>query len=110
VGDMLGKVLGQDYNEFIKSVEIGDLSMRTDHETIDYIDYAHIRKPSDSTPERSFATAWLSCDLGFFRVDLSVISPQSQKSNDYFSLSGGKSQNIVKTVSDIVKLLKEQLR
>jgi len=64
----------------------------------------------DGTPVRRFTTPWLPCDLGFFRVDLSIIRPKPQKAKGYLSLGYGKAKRISQTFSNVVEFLKKELR
>lgn len=67
-------------------------------------------KDTDGTPVRRLATPWLPCNLGFFRIDLSIIRPQSEKPKGYLTLGRGKTQRVCQALSDAVELLKKELR
>lgn len=84
--------------------------MGTKNKAIDDTYVATFFEDADGTPKSSFATTWLRTNLGFFRVDLTVVGPKTEEPQSYLALTRSEAQNMLKTISDIVIFLKEQLR
>ena len=84
--------------------------MRTEDITVNNMYKAKFTKDKDGTPVRRFTTPWLPCDLGFFRIDLSIIRPKTEKSKRYLPLGRGQAQRIDQTFANVVVFLKKELR
>jgi len=84
--------------------------MGTEDKTIYPGKKPHILEELDSTPERSFFTPWLFGNKGFFRVHLTIVGPQSEQPQNYFSLSRSKRERSLEAIADQVILLKKELR
>lgn len=84
--------------------------MRTYNITIDDSDQGKLFEEFDRPPVCRFATTWLLRDLGLFRVNVSIVGPESEQSKGYFPLSDGQAYHILETVADIIKTLEKQAR
>ncbi len=94
----------------MKKVKIGDLSMRTHHITINYLDEAELLKQGYRSPERSFTASWCRTDHSCLRIDIAIVSPKPEQPKRYLSLSDSEAQGICKTIAYLVKTLEEHLR
>ena len=86
------------------------MSMRTKNKTVNPSKHPHILKELDRPPETCFATAWVLCHGRLFRVDFTIISPESEESQGNFVLSSSETKKAFEALPDIVKLLQEELR
>ena len=107
---MFGKVPGNQGQEFIKSVEIGDLSMRSKDIPIDRDDEPRGLEKFYSPPERRLTTPWLFCDRGFFRVDVAIIGPIPEEPKHNLTLGRSQSEAILEAIKDEIIFLREELR
>lgn len=107
---MLGQVPGNYQDQFIESVEVRDLSMGTNNKARDNADQAEFLKELDRSPKRCLATPWLLCNGRLLRVDITIVRPKTEKAKYYLSLGCSEPQGILKAITDIVKLLEEELR
>lgn len=106
---MLGQVSSDHDEEFIKSIQIGDLSIGTKDIPVDSPDQAELLEGSNRPPECSLTGPGVLGDLRLLGVDLAVVSPQPEELEGDRSLFGGQPQGTPETVDDVVPLLKEQL-
>lgn len=107
---MLGQVSSNHNEEFIKSIKIGDLSMSTNDIPVNDTNEPSLLQETYCPPERSFTTALLLGDHGFFRVHLTIIGPVPQQPEGYLPLSRGQAEKVLEALMDQVILLKQQLR
>jgi hypothetical protein len=84
--------------------------MRSYQITIYYSDKPEILEDPESAPKRSFLTPWIRGDHGLFRVDLAIIGPEPEETENNFSLAGGELDRICQAIADLVKSLEEELR
>jgi len=102
---MLAKVAGNRQNKFIKPVKVRNLPAVRSQITVDNTNQPEVLQDSDSPPEGGFTTPWLLCNLGFFRINLTIVSPEAKEPEGYFPLSRRQAQDQLEQVSDIIKLL-----
>jgi hypothetical protein len=107
---VLGQPPGDNEEELMKQVKIGDLSMGTDKVTVHYREQPAFAESAHGPPEGRFSTAWVVCDLGFFRVDVTVIGPKPEKAEDGFPFGRAQTQAVFQAIADAVVLLKKELR
>jgi len=84
--------------------------MRTYHITINNSDEGHLFEDLNGPPVCRFTATWLLRDLGRFRVNITIISPEAQESEGYFPLSDGQAYHVLETIADIIKTLHKQAR
>jgi len=102
---MLGQVLNNEHDQLIKSIEVGYLSMRANNVSIDNRQKTKPLEDADSAPEGGYTTTGILADLGGRRVYIAVITPVPKQPKHNLELRPGKSQGVLKAISDIVKFL-----
>jgi len=107
---VLGQIPGNQHNEFIKSIKIGDLSMRTKKIPIDDLDQTESFHVLDGPPIRRLATTWILTDLGLFWINLTIIGPVPEEAEGRFPLAKSQADNILETIADTIEFLKKKLR
>lgn len=107
---MLGQVSGENEQEPVEFIEIGDLSMRADDITVDYRDEAKVAQSSYRPPVRRFTTPPVSCNLGSFWVSVTIVRPKSKQVQGSLSLVDRKTDRIRQAITDLVETLEEELR
>lgn len=105
---MLSKVPGYKDEKVGKNIKAGDLSAERSEVTRDDFDKALGFKITHGTPKGSFATARFRANLGGFRINLSVVGPETEKSKNYFTLTIRETKDINKAAANLVKMLKEK--
>jgi len=78
--------------------------------TINDLDQASVLEEPDRSPECRLTTPREVRNLTFFRVYLSVITPDPEESQNYLSLGESQAENELETISDQVELLDKQGR
>ena len=106
---MLGEVLSYQEYQFVEPVEVGNLPAIGGKETVDNGDKTHILEVLYRPPERRFATPRLTTNLGFLRVHLTIIGPESYEPKSNLTLSWAESQRAFQELADQVETLKKEL-
>ena len=84
--------------------------MGTNDIPVENLNEVEVPQKSNRTPVRSFTTAWLRSDLGFFYVHVAIVGPVPEEPQGCFPLSLSKANDILKTFTNIIELLEEQSR
>lgn len=106
---MLGQVLSNQENEFIKPVEVGNLPAVGGKETANNGHQSEVTQLTNGTPVCCFTTAWVFCKRGGFRINVTVIGPKLEQPQDGGRLLRRKVERMTKEVSDLVEALKKEL-
>jgi hypothetical protein len=107
---VLGQIPGNQNEQLVESIEIGDLSMGTKDKTVKHSEVTLALKEKYGTPVRRFRTPWFRGDSGFFYVDLAVVGPKAKKPEGCLPLGRAKVDDALEAISHQVELLKQKLR
>ena len=89
----------------MQEVKIGNLGMFADDES-GYSPYqAEVFQVAYGTPKRGLATARLRATQGSFRINVSIVCPESEKRKDCLSLTRRESDDITKALHYLVETL-----
>jgi hypothetical protein len=105
---MLRKIANQENEEFMKPVEIGDLSVLTNDITIANLNQAAVLQLSHDTPECALATPRLATYRRRLGIDLLIVATETEQPQNYLPLSAGELARSCQKISNLVILFYKQ--
>ena len=64
----------------------------------------------NSAPERRFTTPWVASNKGLFRVDVSIIGPKPEETEDDYTLAEAETKRMIQAIQNLILALQEELR
>mgnify|MGYP001608381004 CR=1 FL=1 len=102
---MLGEVLSDKENKSVKKIKVGDFGMGVYPKTGYSPDESEVFEVHYGTPKRSLTTARLRAHLGSFRINVSVVCPNPEKSKRRLALTRRETDDITQAMRNLVKML-----
>uniref|UniRef100_A0A6H2A291 Uncharacterized protein n=1 Tax=viral metagenome TaxID=1070528 RepID=A0A6H2A291_9ZZZZ len=107
---MLGQVPGDNQHESVQSIEVRDLSMRSQDKPVNNPDQAPVPEPADRPPESRFTNILVHTELGLFYIYCSIIGPVPEDPKYRVPLPARDAQRELEAIADLIKALEEKSR
>ncbi len=105
---MLGEVAGDDDEEFMKKIKVGNLPPEGREIPPHYLDKPGCLEFRQDSPKRGWATARFEANLFDFRVHLTIVGPQPEQPERAFALTRRQTEDLTQAIHHLVVTLQKQ--